>query len=92
MLSDTASFSHPDMDDDELAKFLAVVVDRTGNTLRSEATVIIFLVTSETCSNVQFFPVITQLERMIDQTGGSFEERIAEERESSNAQIRTCVG
>ena len=28
---------------------------------------------------------------MIDQTGGSVEERIAEERESSNAQIRTML-
>ena len=30
ILEDTASFPNPDIDDDELAKFLAVVVDRTG--------------------------------------------------------------
>ena len=29
-LEDTVSFSNPDIDDDELAKLLAVVVDRTG--------------------------------------------------------------
>ena len=33
-LDDTASFPNPDIDDDELAKFLAIVVDRTGNPLR----------------------------------------------------------
>ena len=34
-LDDTASFPNvPDVDDDELAEFLAVVVDRTGNLLR----------------------------------------------------------
>ena len=35
------------------------------------------------------FPVITQAERMVDRTGKLVEEMIAEERESSNAQIRT---
>ena len=33
------------------------------------------------------FPLVTQPKRMISQTGRSVEERIAEERESSNAQI-----
>ena len=37
------------------------------------------------------FPLITQAERMVDRTGGPVEERIAEERESSNAQIRTLL-
>ena len=37
------------------------------------------------------FPLVTQPKRMINQTGGSVEERIAEERESSNAQIRTML-
>ena len=37
------------------------------------------------------FPLVTQSKRMIDQTGGPVEERIAEERESSNAQIRTLL-
>ena len=37
------------------------------------------------------FPLVTQPKRMINQTGVSVEERIAEERESSNAQIRTML-
>ena len=37
------------------------------------------------------FPLVTQPKRMIDRTGGPVEERIAEERESSNAQIRTLL-
>ena len=37
------------------------------------------------------FPLVTQYKRMIDRTGGLVEERIAEERESSNAQIRTLL-
>ena len=37
------------------------------------------------------FPLVTQSKRMIDRTGGPVEERIAEERESSNAQIRTLL-
>lgn len=35
------------------------------------------------------FPVITEAERMVDRTGKPVEEMIAEERESSSAQIRT---
>ena len=35
------------------------------------------------------FPVITQAKRMVDRTGKPVEEMIAEERESSSAQIRT---
>ena len=37
------------------------------------------------------FPLVTQPKRMISQTRGSVQERIAEERESSNAQIRTML-
>ena len=37
------------------------------------------------------FPLVTQPKRMIDRTGEPVEERIAEERESSNAQIRTLL-
>ena len=35
------------------------------------------------------FPIITQAERMVDRTGKPVEEMIAEERESSSAQVRT---
>ena len=37
------------------------------------------------------FPLVTQPKRMISQTRGSVQERIAEERDSSNAQIRTML-
>ena len=37
------------------------------------------------------FPLVTQPKKMISQTGRSVQERIAEERESSNAQIRTML-
>ena len=37
------------------------------------------------------FPVITQAERMVVRTGKLVEEMIAEERESSSAQIRTLL-
>ena len=37
------------------------------------------------------FPVITQAERMVDRTGEPVEKMIAEERESSSAQIRTLL-
>ena len=48
--------------------------------------------TSETVKSAQSqFPLVTQPKRMIDQTGRSVEERIAEERKSSNAQIRTML-
>ena len=37
------------------------------------------------------FPLVTQPKRMISETGWSVQERIAEERESSQAQIRTML-
>ena len=37
------------------------------------------------------FPLVTQSKRMVDRTGRLVEERIAEERESSNAQIGTLL-
>ena len=45
-LEDTVSFPNPDIDDDELAKLLAIVVG--GNPFWKRATTIIFLVVSET--------------------------------------------
>ena len=43
------------------------------------------------CSAQNQFPVITQAKRIVDQTGEPVEEMIAEERESSSAQIRTML-
>ena len=91
-LEDTASFPNPYIDDDELGKLLAIVVDRTGQTVleRSDCDHFPCSVRNVKSARNQF-PLITQPKRMISQTGGSVEERIAEERESSNAQIRTML-
>ena len=92
-LDDTASFPNvPDVDDDELAECLAVVVDRTGQPVEVRSNSDQFFCDIRNLKSAQSqFPLVTQPKRMINQTGGSVEERIAEERESSNAQIRTML-
>ena len=91
-LDDDASFPNdPDVDDDRLAEFLAVVVDRTGELVevRSNNDQLSCDIRNLKSDQSQF-PLVTQPE-MICQTGGSVQARIAEERESSNAQIRTML-
>ena len=92
-LDDTASFPNvSDVDDDELAEFLAVVVDRTGQPGEVRSNNDQFSCDIRNLKSAQSqFPLVTQPKRMICQTGWSVEERIAEERESSNAQIRTLL-
>ena len=92
-LDDLASFPNdPDVDDNELAEFLAVVVDRTGKPVEVRSNNDQFSCDTRNLKSAQSqFPSVTQPERMIGQTGGSVQERIAEERESSNAQIRTML-
>ena len=91
-LDDTASFPNVPDDDDELAEFLAVVVDRTGQPVEVRSNSDQFSCDIRNLKSAQSqFPLVTQPKRMINQTGGSVEERIAEERESSNAQIRTML-
>ena len=92
ILEDTVSFPNPDIDDDELAKFLAVVVDRTGQPVEVRNNSDHFSCSVRNVKSAQSqFPLVTQPKRMISQMGGPVEERIAEERESSNAQIRTML-
>ena len=91
-LEDTASLINPDIDDDELAEFLAVVVDRTGQPVEVRSNSDKFSCDVRNLKSAQSqFPLVTQPKRMINQFGRSVEERIAEERESSNAQIRTML-
>ena len=92
-LEDIASFPNvPDIDDDELAEFLAVVVDRTGQPVEVRSNSDQFSCDFRNLESAQSqFPVVTRPKRMINQTGRSVEERIAEERESSNTQIRTML-
>ena len=92
-LDDTASFPNdPDVDDNELAEFLAVVVDRTGKLVEVRSNNDQFSCDIRNLKSAQSqFPLVTQPKKMIGQTGRSVQERIAEERESSNAQIRTML-
>ena len=78
-LDDDASLNDPNVDDNQLAKYLAVVVDSTGKPVE--------LRSSKPQSQ---FPVVLQTE-MICQTGWSVQARVAEEREIAQAQIRTML-
>ena len=90
-LDDDASFNDPDVDDNELAEFLAVVVDRTGKPVEVRSNNDQFSCDTRNLKSAQNqFPLVTQPE-IICQTGGSVQARIAEERDSSNAQIRTML-
>ena len=91
-LDDTASFPNvPDVDDDELAKYLAVEVDSTGKPVEMRSNNDQFSCDTRNLKSAQSqFSLVTQPE-MICQTGGSVQARIAEEREISNAQIRTML-
>ena len=84
--------SYIDVDDNELAEFLAVVVDRTGKPVEVRSNNDQFSCDTRNLKSTQSqFPLVTQSKRMIDRTGGLVEERITEERESSNAQTRTML-
>ena len=90
-LDDTASPNDPEVDDNQLAEFLAVVVDRTGKPVEVRSNNDQFSCDIRNLKSAQSqFPLVTQPE-MICQTGGSVQARIAEERESSKAQIRTML-
>ena len=70
---------------------MSVMVDRTGEPVeRSDNDHFCFCVRNVKSAQNQF-PSITQTERMVDRTGEPVEEMIAEERESSSAQIRTLL-
>ena len=89
---DTVSPSDPYFDDDELSNMLAVVVDRTGQPVLERSDSDHFPCSVRNVKSAQNqFPLITQAKRMVDRTGEPVEERIAEERESSSAQIRTLL-
>ena len=92
-LGDISSYPNdPDVDDNELPEFLAVVVDRTGKPVEVRSKSDQFSCDIRNLKSAQSqFPLVTQPKRMISQTGGSVQERIAEERDSSNAQIRTML-
>ena len=70
---------------------VSVVVDRTGEPVeRGDSDHFLCSVRNVKSAQNQF-PVITQAKRMVDRTEEPVEERIAEKRESSSAQIRTLL-
>ena len=88
---DDASLNDPDVDDNQLAKYLAVVVDSTGKPVEMRSNNDQFSCDTRNLKSAQNqFPVVAQPE-MICQTGWSVQERIAEERENAHAQIRTML-
>ena len=90
---DTASLPNdPDVDDNPPAEFLAMVVERTGKPVEVRSNNDQFACDIRNLKSAQSqFPLVTQPKRTICQTERSVQERIAEERESSNAQIRTML-
>ena len=90
-LDDDASLNDPNLDDNQLAKYLAVVVDSTGKPVVMRSNNDQFSCDTRNLKSAQNqFPVVAQPE-MICQTGGSVQARIAEERENAHAQIRTML-
>ena len=91
-LDDSSSCPNdPDVDDNELAEFLAVVVDRTGKPVEERSNNDQFSRDTRSLKSAQSeFPLVTEPE-MICQTGGSVQTRVAEEREIAQAQIRTML-
>ena len=71
-LDDTASFSNvPDVDDNELAELLAVVVDRTGQPVEVRSNNDQFSCDIRNLKSAQSqFPLVTQPKRLISQTWG----------------------
>ena len=90
-LDDDASLNDPNVDDNQLAKYLAVVVESTGKPVEMRSNNDQFSCDTRNLKSAQSqFPVVSQPE-MICQTGGSVQARIAEEREIAQAQIRTML-
>ena len=90
-LDDDASLNDPNVDDNQLAKYLAVVVESTGKPVEMRSNNDQFSCDTRNLKGAQNqFPVVSQPE-MICQTGGSVQARIAEEREKAQAQIRTML-
>ena len=86
---DDTSRNDPDVDDDQLAMYLAGVVDSTGKPVAQRSSKGQFSWDTRNLKSAQNqFPVVSRPE-MICQFGGSVQTRVAEEREIAQAQIRT---
>ena len=90
-LDDNTSLNDPNVDDNQLAMYLAGVVESTGRPVELRSSKDQFSCDTGNLKSAQSqFPLVTQPE-MICQTGGSVQARIAEERENAHAQIRTML-
>ena len=90
-LDDNTSLNDPNVDDHQLAMYLAGVVDSTGRPVAQRSGKDQFSWDTRNLKSAQSqFPVVSQPE-MICQLGGSVQTRVAEEREIAQAQIRTML-
>ena len=93
-LDDNASFPNdPDVDDNQLAEFLAVVVDRKrgGQPVEMRSNNDQFSCDTRNLKSAQSqFLLVTQPKKMICQTGGSVQERIAEEAKALKHRLGQC--
>ena len=88
-LDDNTSRNDPDVDDNQLAMYLAGVVESTGRPVAPRSSKDQFSCDTRNLKSAQSqFPVVSRPE-MICQFGGSVQTRVAEEREIAQAQIRT---
>ena len=91
ILDDNTSRNDPNVDDNQLAMYLAGVVDSTGRPVAQPSEKDQFSWDTRNLKSAQNqFPVVSQPE-MICQLGGSVQTRVAEEREIAQAQIRTML-
>ena len=90
-LDDNTSRNDTDVDDNQLAMYLAGVVDSTGKPVAQRSSKGQFSWDTRNLKSAQSqFPVVSRPE-MICQFGGSVQTRVAEEREIAQAQIRKML-
>ena len=90
-LDDNTSRNDPNVDDNQLAMYVAGVVDSTGKPVAQRSSKDQFSWDTRNLKSAQSqFPVVSQPE-MICQLGGSVQTRVAEEREIAQAQIGTML-
>ena len=90
-LDDDASLNDPDVDDNQLAKYLAVLVDSTGKPVEMRSNNDQFSCDSRNLKSAQSqYPLVTQPE-MICQTGGSVRTMLDEQRRTIIAECNEKV-
>ena len=88
---DDTSRNDPDVDDDQLAMYLAGVVDSTGKPVAKRSEIGRFSWDTRNLKSAQNQFLVVPQPEMICQLGGSVQTRVAEEREIAQTQIRTML-